>query len=97
MAPKTETKSGAATAEHPGFVLKRDYMDPQGISSYRLGARISVPSNRISEIVRGNRSISADTALRLAEALDTTAEFWLTLQMQHDLAVARAKAKASKG
>lgn len=79
----------AGTAPHPGRILADTFMAPLGLSSNRLGAVLGVPANRISEIVKGRRSISADTALRLAELFGTEAEFWMTLQSDHDLALAR--------
>lgn len=80
-------KAGAPV--HPGQVLSESYLKPMGVSANRLGAAIAVPANRISEIVKGRRSISADTALRLAELFGTDAEYWLKLQSDHDLAIAR--------
>lgn len=74
---------------HPGRILAETYMEPLGLSSNRLGAAIAVPANRVSEIIRGRRSISADTALRLAALFGTEAEYWMKLQSDHDLAVAR--------
>jgi addiction module HigA family antidote len=64
-------------------------MQPLGLSANRVGAAIAVPANRISEILKGRRSISADTALRLAELFRTEAEYWMQLQSEHDLAQAR--------
>lgn len=74
---------------HPGEVLKEEFMLPFGISANALARVIKVPANRISEIVRGSRAVSADTALRLGKALNTTPEFWLNLQKQYDLDLAR--------
>ena len=67
---------------HPGEILL-----PLGISQYRLAKDISVPPRRINEIVRGQRSITADTALRLARFFRTTERFWLNLQTRYDLEV----------
>ena len=74
---------------HPGRILYETYMKPHGLSANRLGAAIAVPANRISEIVKGRRAITADTALRLAELLGTDAEYWMKLQSDHDLAIVR--------
>ncbi len=63
-------------------------MQPLGLSASGLAREIGVPANRISEIVRGRRGITADTAIRLAERFDTTPDFWMGLQAQYDLEVA---------
>jgi len=74
---------------HPGEVLLADFLDPLGISQYRLSHGISVPPRRINEIVHGMRAVSADTALRLARFFGTSEEFWLNLQARYDLEVER--------
>lgn len=70
---------------HPGDVLKKEYLEPLGISAYRLAKDTGLPQTRISEIVHGRRRISADTALRLAKYFGTTPKFWLGLQADYDL------------
>ena len=70
---------------HPGEVLKEEFLVPMSISAYRLAKEINVPETRISEIVRGKRAITADTAIRFAKFFGTTAEFWLNLQNLYDL------------
>ena len=77
---------------HPGEVLKEEFMKPLGLSANRLAHAVRVPPNRISAIANGERGVSADTALRLAKAFGTTAEFWLNLQKQYDLDCARDEA-----
>ena len=72
---------------HPGEILLVDFLSPMGISQYRLAKETSVPARRINEIVRGSRSISADTALRLARYFGTSERFWLNLQSRYDLEV----------
>lgn len=72
---------------HPGEVLLEEFLEPMGISQYRLAKDISVPPRRINEIVHGKRAVTADTALRLARYFSTTPRFWLNLQAQHDLDV----------
>ena len=72
---------------HPGEILAAEFLAPLEVSQYRLAQDISVPPRRINEIVHGKRSISADTALRLARYFGTSEEFWLNLQAQHDLDV----------
>ncbi|MBS3908124.1 MAG: HigA family addiction module antidote protein [Actinobacteria bacterium] len=72
---------------HPGEVLLEEFLKPMGMSQNRLAINIGVPARRINEIVLGKRSITADTALRLARFFGTSAEFWLGLQAQYDLDV----------
>jgi antitoxin HigA-1 len=76
---------------HPGEVLLEDFMKPLGLSQYRIAKDIGVSPLRISQIVRGQRAITADTAMRLARYLGTSAEVWLRLQARYDLEVAQAK------
>ena len=76
---------------HPGEHLA-EILDELGISQYRLAKAIGTPARRINEVVRGRRSITADTALRIGLALGMTPESWLNLQALHDLDVARASA-----
>ncbi len=70
---------------HPGEILLEEFLDPLGISQYRLAKDISVPFHRINEIVHGKRAVSADTALRLARYFGTTDQFWLNLQTRYNL------------
>jgi addiction module HigA family antidote len=72
---------------HPGEILMEEFLEPLGISQYRLAKDISVPPRRINEIVHGKRSITADTGLRLARFFGTTERFWLNLQVRYDLEV----------
>ncbi len=74
---------------HPGEILLEGFLSPLGISQYRLAKETSVPPRRINEIVRGLRSISADTALRLARYFGTSERFWLNLQAHYDLEVTK--------
>jgi len=74
---------------HPGEVLLADFLEPLGLSQYRLAQDLSVPPRRINEIVHGKRAVSADTALRLARYFGTSEQFWLNLQARHDLEVER--------
>ncbi|HEY4659711.1 MAG TPA: HigA family addiction module antitoxin [Gemmatimonadaceae bacterium] len=74
---------------HPGEVLFADFLEPLGVSQYRLAHSISVPPRRINEIVHGIRAITADTALRLARFFGTSEQFWLNLQARYDLEVER--------
>lgn len=77
----------------PGEVLKEEFMEPLGLSANMLARQLDVPANRITAIINGTRSVTSDTALRLAQAFGTTPEFWLNLQMSHDLSAARAAAE----
>ena len=70
---------------HPGKILREEFLEPMGISQYRLAKDISVPPRRINEIVHGKRSITADTALRLGRFFGMSAQFWLNLQTRYDL------------
>ncbi len=73
----------------PGDVLRSDFMEPLGLSAYALAKATGVPAHRITAILHGTRAVTADTALRLAAHFDTSAEMWMALQTNHDLAVAR--------
>lgn len=79
----------------PGEILVEEYLEPLGISRYRLAKDIHVDESRISRIVNGKQAISPDTAIRLSAYLGTTAEFWLNLQMHYDLMVARSHVNTS--
>lgn len=76
---------------HPGVILLEEFLEPLAISQYRLAKSISVPPRRINEIVHGKRSITADTALRLARFFGTTERFWLNLQVRYDLEVEKGR------
>ncbi len=78
-----------STPIHPGEILK-DEMDALKLSAAELARAISVPANRISQIVAGKRNISADTALRLGKLLSTGPQFWLNLQMAYELDLTKA-------
>jgi addiction module HigA family antidote len=74
----------------PGEILFEEFMKPSGVSRNRLARDIDIPVSRVSDIVRGKRTITADTALRLAEYFGTSPEMWLNLQSDFDLRAARA-------
>ena len=76
---------------HPGEVLLDEFLEPMGISQYRLAKDTSVPARRINEIVHGARAVTADTALRLGRYFGTSAQFWLNLQTHFDLEVQQDK------
>lgn len=73
----------------PGDILRHEFLEPMGLSARALARDMDVPVTRITEILHGKRSISAETALRLARRFGTSAEFWLNLQNAHDLEIAR--------
>ncbi len=76
---------------HPGEILHEEFLVPLGMSANALARELRVPPNRITAIVNGTRSVTADTALRLARYFGTTPEFWINLQAAHDLSRARAE------
>lgn len=79
---------------HPGETISEDYLVPLGMSVNRLAAALGIGAERLNEIVRGKRGITADTALRLARCFGTSAEFWLTLQSLYDLRMTERTARA---
>ena len=74
---------------HPGEILSAEFLEPFGISQYRLAKDVGVPPRRINEIVHGQRGITANTALRLARFFGTSERFWVNLQSAYDLEVER--------
>ena len=74
---------------HPGEILVEEFLEPMGISQYRLAKEIHVPLRRVNEIALGRRGISADTALRFARFFGTSPEVWQNLQSQYEMDVAR--------
>lgn len=74
---------------HPGEILMHDFLEPMGVSQYRLAKSINVPARRINEIVHCKRAITADTALRLSRFFGLSDEYWMNLQALYDLQVAR--------
>ena len=85
--PRTRRKRLAPI--HPGEVLQAEFLEPLGLTQYRLARSLKVPPRRINEIVHGTRAVSADTALRLARFLGTSDRFWLNLQARYDLDIER--------
>ena len=70
---------------HPGEVLEEEFMKPLDITAYRISKETDIPQTRLSEIIRGKRRVSADTALRLSRYFGNSAQFWLGLQSDYDL------------
>ena len=77
------------TPIHPGEIIREEILTPLDMSVNQLAKHLAVDTARLNEIVRGRRGVTADTALRLARYLGTTAEFWLKLQVHYDLRIAR--------
>lgn len=78
---------------HPGEVLRHEFLEPLRITAYRLSRDLKIPQTRISEILKGNRRITADTALRLSKYFGNSAKFWLGIQNDFDI----EKEKENKG
>ena len=93
MSKSSITTNGVATPNrvttHPGEILSEEFLKPLGMSVNALALALRVPATRIGAIVKGERSVTADTALRLARFFGTSAEFWVNLQSMHDLTKAR--------
>jgi len=81
-----------ASLIHPGEILLTEFMEPLGLTAYRLAKDLHVPAPRVGDIVRGKRAISADTALRLGVYFGLPAQFWLNLQNGYDLRLASRSA-----
>jgi addiction module HigA family antidote len=93
MSKSSITTDGVATparvTTHPGEVLGEEFLKPLGLSVNALAIALRVPATRIGAIVKGERAVTADTALRLARFFRTSPEFWVSLQAMHDLTKAR--------
>lgn len=74
---------------HPGEIIKEEYLEPLSMSVNALAIALRVPAPRINDVVRQKRGVSIDTALRLARYFNTTAQFWMNLQISYDLKIAR--------
>jgi addiction module HigA family antidote len=79
---------------HPGEILLEEFLRPLGMSMNKLAVELHVPANRITQIVEGRRSVTGETALRLARYFGTSPEFWLGMQKDYDLQVARDEFEA---
>ena len=93
MSKSSTTNKGVATPNrvttHPGEILAEEFLKPLDLSVNALAIALRVPATRVGAIVKGERSVSADTALRLARFFGTSPEFWVNLQAMHDLTKAR--------
>ena len=99
MSKSSITTKGVVTPNrvttHPGEVLSEEFLGPLGMSANALAIALRVPATRIGAIVKGERSVTADTALRLARFFGTSPEFWVNLQATHDLTKARLQGGAA--
>jgi len=78
-------------AVHPGEILEEEFLKPLGITAYRLAKETKIPATRISQIIKGKRRITADTALRFGKFFGNSADFWLGIQMEYDLRKEKAE------
>ncbi len=81
---------------HPGEILREEFLAPLGQTQVALAKHLKVPVQRINELVRGKRGVTPETAWLLAQALNTTPEFWLNLQVAYDLAITRPARQVPK-
>lgn len=99
MSKSSITTEGVATparvTTHPGEILGEEFLKPLGLSVNALAIALRVPATRIGAIVKGERAVTADTALRLARFFGTSPEFWVNLQAMHDLTKARQESGAT--
>ena len=89
-----ERPAPAIPLEHPGIILREEFLEHLSVSAYRLSKDVHVPKCRITVILRGERAISADTALRFARYVGTSVEFWTDLQARYDLGSAVREKKS---
>ena len=82
---------------HPGLVLLKDFIEPLGLTRYRVAKAIGVPQRRIDEVCSGRRAMSADTAIRLGRYFGVEPQLWMNLQSQYDLEIAEAGLRAASG
>lgn len=85
LSPEEVFEHGCLPNIHPGEILKSEFLEDLGMTAYQLAKAVNVKQTRISEILRGKRGISVDTALRLARYFGTSVELWLDLQIRYDL------------
>jgi addiction module HigA family antidote len=84
-------------ATHPGTILQEEFLDPMGLTQAKLARALRIPLNRVNEIVRGKRGITPESALLLAAYFKNSPEFWMNLQMAHDLSRAREALRKRPG
>lgn len=89
IAKKSPSKGGEwIPISHPGEILLEEFLTPAGISQYRLAQAAGLPASRLTDIIKGRRGITADTAIRLGKTLGTTPKFWLNLQQDYEVRMA---------
>ena len=81
---------------HPGEILRSEFMEPLGLTAYRLAKELHISAPRVNDLVRGKRGVTADTALRLSRYFGNSAQFWIGLQSGHDLWVASRNKAVNK-
>lgn len=81
---------------HPGEMLLKEFLEPMGVTQSELAAKLRIPFQRVNQIIKGRRSVTPDTAMRLSKVLGTSVEVWLNLQLSWDLYEARNSAKAKE-
>lgn len=86
---KKKTKSDRIPPVHPGQILLTEFLEPEGISQYRLAQATGLPASRISDLVKARRGITPDSAIRLGKAFGTGTNFWLNLQAHYDVRIAQ--------
>ena len=86
----------ARVRTHPGVILAKEYLEPLEMSATALAAKLDVPANRITDLVRGHRGMTADTALRLGRYFKTDPRFWINLQAQYDRTRERLRKESEK-
>lgn len=91
-----KTKVHALRPWHPGEIIKEDWLLDYGLTQYALAKALNIPHSRLTDIIKGRRGITADTALRLARFYGNTAAFWLSLQADYDLRTADAEKIAAE-
>jgi len=89
------TSSQKLKFPHPGEIIRSEFLEPLGITQYRLAIDLHIPHSRVTAIIRGRRSVTPDTALRLSRYFGTSAEFWTGLQNEYDLRKIRAESGAA--
>jgi len=86
---KTKTKADHIPPVHPGQILLAEFLEPEGISQYKLAKATGLPASRISDLVKARRGITPDSAIRLGKAFGTGTNFWLNLQSHYDIRIAQ--------
>ncbi len=90
------TARNASDLIHPGEILREEFLVPLGVSANSLASQLDIPVNRLTEIIRGRRGITGETAILLGRVFGTTSEFWLNLQSHYDLELAQARVSRAR-